>query len=165
MNVWFTADTHFGHKNIIKYCNRPFATVKEMDEHYIEQHNKLVQPSDYVYHLGDVSFGPPDAFNRLNGVKHLVKGNHDYARSDAKYDVEWIKDIYELKVGDNAIVLCHYPILEWHKKSKGSYHFYGHVHGRLAPTDKSIDVGVDLWNYRPVNLEEIFDKLGKIVVE
>ncbi len=82
MNHWFTADTHFGHANIIKYCNRPFGSSVEMNETMISNWNKVVQPGDIVYHLGDFCFGRKGYefdiyFNRLNGLIVFIKGNHD----------------------------------------------------------------------------------------
>jgi len=79
LNIFFTSDTHFGHKNILKYCNRPFVNVEEMDEVMIERWNGRIGKNDSVYHLGDFSFSsnPKTYFERLNGKKILIIGNHD----------------------------------------------------------------------------------------
>ena len=81
MNTFFTADTHFGHKNIIKYCNRPFASLDEMNETLIENWNKVVSLEDTVYILGDFAYcsktSVEDFLKRLNGEKHLISGNHE----------------------------------------------------------------------------------------
>lgn len=155
MNIWFTADTHFGHHNIIEYCKRPFNSTEEMDECYVQNHNSLVKDCDLVFHLGDVAFRSESPFNTLKGKKHLIIGNHDHQRSLAPYNVVWAKDLYQLQVGNTKIILCHYPLLEWNGRLHGSYHLYGHVHGRIPRTDKAIDAGVDCWGFRPFNLDEI----------
>ncbi|MEM9701635.1 MAG: metallophosphoesterase, partial [Planctomycetota bacterium] len=81
MQIFFTSDTHFGHANVIKNCDRPFADVGEMDEALIANWNAVVGPKDVVYHLGDFAFRakrkPREYLARLNGTVHLVKGNHD----------------------------------------------------------------------------------------
>lgn len=78
---FFTSDTHFGHKNIIKYCDRPFKDVPHMNEQLVERWNAVVSNDDWVFHLGDVALGPwtewDGLLTRLNGNKVLVIGNHD----------------------------------------------------------------------------------------
>ena len=81
MKLYVTSDTHFNHKNIIKYCNRPFNDVYEMNETLINNWNSVVTPEDIIYHLGDFGFGTKEElqeiFDRLNGYKYLIMGNHD----------------------------------------------------------------------------------------
>lgn len=159
-NIWFTADSHYSHKNILKYCKRPFKSVMEMDVTLVQNWNKVVKPQDVVYHLGDFAFSENIEYtqkfiNKLNGSIHLIKGNHDKsAILRAKFAS--IHDIYELKVG-NGIILCHYPMKTWNKSHYGSWHLYGHCHGLLKDDEQtwSTDVGVDRWNYRPVHIDEI----------
>lgn len=93
--IFFTSDTHFGHARIIELCNRPFASVEQMNEEIIRRWNEIVMPWDEVYHLGDVALGKIDdslpVVSRLNGYKTLVSGNHDRPfmnRNKARYD-EW----------------------------------------------------------------------------
>lgn len=78
---WFTSDTHFGHANILKYCNRPFSSVEHMNEVMIHNWNSVVSPDDDVYHMGDVALGKIaeslPLVGLLNGRKHLLIGNHD----------------------------------------------------------------------------------------
>lgn len=80
VNIWFTSDTHFGHRNIIKFCNRPWNTVEEMDNALIENWNKVVKPEDIVFHLGDFAFATngrwKEIINSLNGHIYLIVGNH-----------------------------------------------------------------------------------------
>ena len=80
-SIYVISDTHFGHKNIIEYCNRPFKSVEEMDLHMITQWNKTVTDNDIIIHLGDFAFGTSEEIrnyaSQLNGKKILVQGNHD----------------------------------------------------------------------------------------
>jgi calcineurin-like phosphoesterase family protein len=151
--VFITSDTHFGHANIIKYCNRPFNTIQEMDEKLIENWNSVVSQQDCVYVLGDFCFSrtPEQYFNKLNGQKFLIKGNHD---SRETYKLPWgfVKDVYSLRYDQYEIWLSHYAHRSWPKSFHGTLHFYGHAHGGMPPFGRSCDVGVDCWNYTPTNI-------------
>jgi calcineurin-like phosphoesterase family protein len=95
MTVWFTSDTHFGHQNIIKYCDRPFRDTDEMDEVIIDRWNSVVEWDDTVYHLGDIALGQIDKslgrITRLNGNKIAVLGNHDrpFMRKGKQDEQDW----------------------------------------------------------------------------
>jgi calcineurin-like phosphoesterase family protein len=162
-NVFFTADTHFRHQNkrgsgIIQFCNRPFADTQEMDEALIANWNRVVGNKDSVYHLGDFGMGNcADIFYRLKGQKFLLRGSHD--RDAIKYNWAWTKCCYELKIQGAYIWLSHRPHRAWERSFHGSWHLFGHVHGRLPPLGKSFDVGVDVWNFTPVSFEEVQDKM------
>ena len=161
-NIWFTSDQHYGHKNIIRFCNRPFADIDEHDEALIENYNACVQPGDTVYLLGDFCLGanPDSIFNRLNGNKHLILGNHDREKKLKHLPWAWIKRIYELKIDRKTlIVLCHFAMRRWNKSHHGSIHLYGHSHGSLEDYGKSTDVGVDAWDYKPVHLDTILEMM------
>lgn len=165
MTTWFTADTHFGHANIIKYSKRPFSDVNEMDAILINNWNKVVQPEDYVYHLGDFSFRDTEYyFNRLNGIIILVEGNHDkitYRNKELFY--KYYQGLLEINISGQEIVLCHYAMKVWNKSHWGAWHLYGHSHGSLPddPNSLSFDVGVDCHNYRPISFAEV----GKIMTK
>src|SRR5882672_4409228 len=81
MAVWFTSDTHWFHRKILLYADRPFGDEVHMNDHLFEEHNRLVQPGDTVWHLGDVTFYRSDKWRTLlrslHGEHHLVLGNHD----------------------------------------------------------------------------------------
>src|SRR4051812_27561867 len=81
MTTWFTSDLHFGHRNIIGYCDRPFRDVDAMDAALVERWNEVVAPDDIVWVLGDVAMGRIERslalVGGLHGTKHLVAGNHD----------------------------------------------------------------------------------------
>jgi calcineurin-like phosphoesterase family protein len=163
-NVWVTSDTHFGHAKIMEYCKRPFATVAEMDEALITNWNALVHPGDRVYHLGDFSFGDPYPYlKHLNGQKYLILGNHDdFKAHEAAMKWNWMKNLFDLKVDKQTIVLGHYGQRVWNKMHYGSWHLYGHSHGGLPPYGKSFDVGVDCWNYKPVSYDQIKEKMDTL---
>lgn len=165
MDIWFTSDTHFGHANIIKYCNRPFSNVDEMNEALIANWNDNIKPTDSVYHLGDFSFEqkPQNTARRLNGNKHLVRGNHDkdhHIKLIAPF-FNWIKDVYELKAAKTYIWLSHFAHRRWPSSHHGAIHLYGHSHGDLDDYGKSTDVGVDAWDYKPVSLDTILAMMKK----
>jgi calcineurin-like phosphoesterase family protein len=166
-NVFFTADTHFNHANIIRHCDRPFSCVEDMDETMIENWNSVVtNPSDEVFMLGDFVFyskkivtNPAGIFARLRGRKYLIKGNHDRDNT-FKLPWGWVKDTFFLKhLNQGGIWLSHYPHRSWRNSFHGSWHLYGHNHGSMPPYGKSFDVGVDCWNFTPVALELIKDKM------
>lgn len=175
--VWVTSDTHFLHNNIIRFSNRPFENVDDMNEEIIRAWNSVVGEEDDVYHLGDVSLGRADKtigiLNRLNGNIHLIRGNHEKSVLDKEYTrnrFTWIKDYYELKTNSNlTIVMCHYAMRVWNRSHHGAIHLYGHSHDSLdleGNWGKSMDVGVDsayriLGEYRPFNLKEIIDIMSK----
>lgn len=153
-NTWFYADSHLRHTNIIKYCNRPFSSVQEMDEELIHRWNLLVKPNDVVYHLGDFSFGNTRYYrDRLNGKIHLIKGNHD--KKVDKSCFESVRDMAVIELDGEHIVLCHYPLTEWEGFYRGYYHLHGHCHGTVKGVGKRIDVGVDCWKFSPVSFDEV----------
>lgn len=164
MTIFFTADTHFGHKNIIQHCNRPFQTALEMNEALLSNWNRVVRPQDSVYHLGDFAVLRPERASelarRLNGKIYLIRGNHERSAEHklCSNRFEWIKDYFVLKPSKTcSIVLFHYALRVWDKRHWGSWHLYGHSHGKLAPIEGTfaLDVGVDCWNYSPVPFDDI----------
>ena len=162
MNIFFTSDTHLGHKNIIRYCNRPFKTIDEMNEAIIKKWNDIVNPCDTVYHLGDFSFGDPICYReRLKGKIILIKGNHDFKLSKAKLSCfESVHDMLQISVEKTVITLCHYAMRVWSKSHFNAWHLYGHSHGMLkGDWGKSYDVGVDNNSFSPIS----FDELKKIM--
>ena len=167
-NVWFTSDTHFGHVNIIKYCDRPFESIELMNETIVSNWNAIVRPGDRVYHLGDVCFMQPyeagKLLSRLNGQIYLVKGNDDKERflSSCSKRFVWVKDYFELSVGKQKIVLSHFPFLAWNKSHHGSWSLHGHCHGNLPddPYALRIDVGVDCHGFKPVPFDQITELMA-----
>lgn len=168
MNFWFTADTHFYHPNIIKYCNRPFKDSVEMNEAIISNWNRVVKKDDLIYHLGDFTFGGDDIFarliTRLNGLIIFVKGNHDRTAWKNRHKFYAFSDSYrEIEIDGQNITLCHYAMRVWNKSHRGSWHLYGHSHGSLPddPHSRSFDCGVDCHNYTPINFEQVKEIMSK----
>jgi calcineurin-like phosphoesterase family protein len=105
IETFFTADTHFGHRNVIAYCNRPYEDVEEMNEDLIKRWNETVGPHDMVFHLGDFAFQNKertrDTIQRLNGFKILIKGNHDN-RTVSYYLEAGFREVHKLPYGASA---------------------------------------------------------------
>jgi calcineurin-like phosphoesterase family protein len=148
MNNWFTGDSHFSHKNIIKYSKRPF-TTEEHDNCLINNWNNHVQQGDNVYFLGDFCFTSEEHAtrlrNRLNGNIYFIEGNHDKTAFKIRHLFGWYKSTMMIRVGDQQIWLSHYAHRTWNKSHHGAWHLYGHSHNSLPddPNSMSFDVGVD----------------------
>ncbi|MCI0460731.1 MAG: metallophosphoesterase [Gemmataceae bacterium] len=184
MHVWFTADLHLGHGNIIKYCKRPFMTPRELeqiqrdprgkfrlsdesvrrhDEALLAALNERVEEDDTLWILGDFCWGALDQAThyrqriRCRNV-HLVWGNHDHRSIRPVFDRAIEQGMIEVE--GQAIWLNHYPMRSWNRSFHGSWQLYGHVHGRLAAEDAvngllTRDVGVDACDYRPLTFEDL----------
>ncbi len=169
--IYFTADTHFYHENIIRYCNRPFKNAEEMNETIIANWNAIVRPVDSIYVLGDFVIGNAEKqkerlgniVKRLKGNIFLVKGSHDKLDSyeptlldkDAQRFHIFEDRIVTISVEGQEIVLCHYAMRVWPKSHFGTWHLFGHSHCRLEGWGKSFDVGVDCWGFRPLSFSDI----------
>ena len=157
--VFFWSDLHFFHQNILKYQpNRPWANVEEMNEAIITNWNRKVPEGSTTFVLGDVALGGKtrgnDVANLLRRVKSqilLVPGNHDNYIFDNKGCMEQIRvlpPLKEITLIDGSerqhVVLCHFPILSWHRVGQGAWHLFGHTHGNLKTNPgRSMDVGID----------------------
>lgn len=175
-NIFFTSDTHYWHKNILKFCpnTRTGSCVEEMNEILIQRHNEKVSPSSTVYFLGDFSFGTASEtkqiLSRLNGYKHLIYGNHDKViKSDASIIrmFESVQEYRSIHLDKKKVVLFHYPMREWDQVHRGAYHLYGHVHGGMDSTvwGRSMDVGIDTRkDMAPWSWEEIDARLSRLPI-
>lgn len=161
-DLWFISDTHFGHTSILSFINgdtglkvRPeFSSVEEMDESMISAWNNVVKPNDKIYHLGDFSFNKDISqfASRLNGHKRLILGNHDRVTPEFFKYFEKISESKQM----NQVVFNHRPILlNDDKEIRVKYNVHGHIHDRVIPDDRYLNVSVEQTNYRPINLEEI----------
>ena len=168
--IFFTADQHFGHANIIKHSARPFSSVEEMDAAFLANWNGVVKPQDTVYILGDLFFrntvSAEDYLRRLNGKKHLVFGNHDkdwMKKTDLPRFFESVERMSEINDGAHRITLCHYPMMTWNHIAKGSYMIHGHIHNNtdadyfklIRNMPNILNAGVDVNGYYPVNFNTL----------
>lgn len=156
MTVFFTADTHFGDHRTINIQHRPFANVADMDAAIVARWNAVVGPCDVVWHLGDVARRAGDVAGllaRLNGTKHLLRGNNDPDATLAAAGWASVGDYAEVEEGGRRLVLCHYPFRSWNGQHKGAINLHGHSHGRLKPMPRQFDVGVDVHDFAPVDLD------------
>lgn len=190
MNIWFTADTHYGHKNICRGVSewkdrmdqtRDFKTVDQMNQAIVDNINDKVDQNDILWHLGDWSMGGMEnieAFRNRIVCKniHLILGNHD--KAIAKYPEKFhqlfssVKSLYgypqtgKTKIGGTSFILCHFPMFVWDKHMHGAIHLHGHSHGSLEMPGmekrKILDVGMDNHpEFRPFHIDEIRKMMDK----
>ena len=172
-HTFFTSDTHFNHANIIKFCNRPFKDVEQMNDVMIANWNSVIGKDDTVFHLGDFCLGSAAEWtkilDRLNGKIYLIMGNHDLKniRQGFISRFEHVAMQMRIEIGKKRIYLCHYPFLCFEGGYKdGVWQLFGHVHTRrsnsgidagrlqyLYPTQ--YDVGVDNNNFIPVSFGQV----------
>ena len=182
--IWLSSDHHFHHSNIIKYCNRPFETVEEMNQALIDNWNSVVGKDDDVYHLGDLCFGNIEKWNSvlepgvLNGNIHLILGNHDVPRvfKEGVYKERFCEITYQkMLLADGwTVFLNHFPFMDFsnnidHKVAQA----FGHIHSGPfsvgTTTEEKMkmlkwnqyDVGVDNNDYTPISLERFFNEIIK----
>ncbi|WP_242141190.1 metallophosphoesterase family protein [Sphingomonas sp. TREG-RG-20F-R18-01] len=158
MTIFFTADTHFGDHRTINIQRRPFATVAEMDATLIANWNAVVGRDDEVWHLGDVARRSGDVqglLERLNGHKHLIRGNNDPEATVAARGWASAADYAEIDIDGRKLVLCHYPFRSWNGQHRGAINLHGHSHGRLISMLRQYDVGVDPNGFAPIELAHL----------
>jgi calcineurin-like phosphoesterase family protein len=158
--IYFTGDTHFGDARVLRIDKRPFSSVPEHDEALIANWNETVSTEDEVWHLGDFALHvPPERLEELlsvlHGRKHLIIGNNDGPATLAAKGWASIQAYAELALEGRAVVMCHYAFRTWKNMGRGWIDLHGHSHGKLKPQTRQYDVGVDVWEYRPVTLETI----------
>ncbi len=188
MTTYFTSDLHIGHANIIKYCDRPFESVEEMNAALIDRWNSVVGDDDEVYLLGDVFMGRRADFEMLgllNGHIKLVPGNHDKCwPAHKKVGAEGRAFSFYMDVlqpnpkkpivferdGLN-VLLHHFPYsgdhgehdrhVEYRPEDRGQWLLHGHIHEKWKVKDRMINVGVDVWDFYPVE----WDVLRSMILE
>lgn len=163
----FIADTHFGHENMARH--RGFASAKEHDEFIVQQWNKTVHKRDVTYLLGDVTMEKSnyDILDRLNGVKHVVLGNHD-RRQDVKKLLEHVDSVAGM-IKYKGIFLTHCPVHPMEMDYRIKHNIHGHIHEKVVEYDvklfgitlfKRVDrryhcVSCEQVNYTPKTLAEL----------
>lgn len=170
-SVFFTSDHHFGHANIIKYADRPFSSVEEMDAELIRRWNDTVREgNDIVYHLGDFTLSGD--LDRVREIMAQLNGQISILYQPFHHDKRWIKGQpliptrhgflsylppIEVIEFDSLppITISHYPLMEWQASYHGGLHFHGHSHGNSPARPNAWDVGVDVWGFVPVSIKDI----------
>lgn len=170
--VWFTSDLHFWHKNICKYCNRPYNSIEEMNEAIIANWNSVVKDDDIVFLLGDMGFCGIEKLrvlmSQLKGQIVLIQGNHDSDKiTNRLMDegiIQGIANLWPIIVeGDEEcpnqeLTLCHFPMIDWYNKERGAWMIHGHQH-QLPDTPSCSyahwDVGLDKNGMFPINFEQL----------
>jgi len=165
--VWLTADLHLGHRRIIEFCDRPFKNLFDHDHQLVERWNQRVAPQDHVFVLGDVSFQDrwlrQWTIQKLNGKKHLVRGNHDRTLTHEANLGVWASVQNDLTFG--GVFMVH-DALGWMAQNawrRGEWPktFCGHVHKRWhIAWGRFVNVGVDQWGYAPVAWDEAIKLFG-----
>ena len=178
-NIWFTSDTHFGHKNISRFTKRPWNSAEEMDEGLIKNWNEVVGENDIVFHLGDFAFASngrwKELIERLNGRIYLILGNHDITRWPGDGIMDLFEGVYSqlvIVIGQKHFILNHCPLLCYGGTYRNPpvYQLFGHVHSgpNITNLDSDrlkycfpfqYDVGIDNNNYRPISANEIIEKI------
>lgn len=171
--IYFTSDMHLGHENILRFANRPFESVQEMNNTLIANYNALVREEDTVYILGDLAYRIPlaeanEIIAGLNGKKHLIAGNHDKKYDESLF--EEVVDYRQLHTNGKHFTLMHYPMLEWEKMRCGSIMLHGHMHNIGMDYNieckkngiRRFDVGVDANGFYPVAITTIIDFIDNV---
>jgi calcineurin-like phosphoesterase family protein len=175
---WFTSDWHIGHTNIIKYCNRPFANVQEMDKTILDNFFSVVKKGDTVYFLGDLSFHIEAIKNTLMVISmagidfNVLLGNHDDTSAVSRFSHhQFRKNVYrmlDLEIEGQPVTLCHYPMLTFNRSHHGAWQLYGHHHNGGYHKDippavmgKKMNVGVDIHNFMPVSWDQVKEYMKK----
>jgi len=150
--IYFTADLHLGHANVIHHCSRDVANVADMDAAILNAINQTVARADTLWILGDFAFRGRSPFyyrDQINCVNvRLLFGNHDKRNKCESAEFAFVGDVAEISVGKQRIWLSHYAHRSWPASHRGSWHLYGHSHGALDADDRALglnalDVGVD----------------------
>jgi calcineurin-like phosphoesterase family protein len=160
MTIYFTSDTHFGDFRRIRTDKRPFSSIEEHDAALVARWNETVGADDEIWHLGDVAptydrMSVAKLLAALRGRKHLIIGNNDPLATTECALWASTQHYAELDIDGHRLVLCHYPFRSWNRMGKGVIDLHGHSHGKLKELPRQYDIGVDVFEYRPVTLAMI----------
>lgn len=166
--IYFGADLHLGHRNVIDFSDRPFSSLEDMNNFFISELDRIIKPGDEVYLLGDITWKNHRYFlEKIQGKKKgitLIKGNHD--GKETIKDKHWkeVLDYKEIKIGETKLVLCHYPIESWNKMRYGSIHLHGHTHNNISnevnKIDNRLDVGYDSTKKVLISIDEVLNRIN-----
>lgn len=160
--IYFSSDFHFGHHNILRYCNRPFKNTEEMGQVIVDNWNKLVQPTDIGIILGDVAFGRQslELVKKLNGSKWLIRGNHDRGFSDTAFKAVGFEVIIEKPYTFDLSSSLGFSFHCMHAPLPGNYqadsiNLCGHIHNAWTARYGCLNVGVDQWDFSPLSIIQV----------
>ena len=176
MQTFFTSDTHFEDEFAIQYFDRPFQSVDEMNAILVKRWNEVVGDDDIVYHVGDFTTKDLRHFtkwvDRLNGRLRILPGNmdrfwlQDFVSNPKVQVLPPLISVAFEEMGTagqpQLIVLCHYSMQVWERSNHGSWHLFGHTHGKLEGIGKSFDVGVDCTDFVPLSLDQVAEKMSHL---
>ena len=127
--IYYTSDLNIGHKNAIRFDNRPFADIDEMEREIISRWNRKVSDDDDIYILGDIFYhykkDKAEFLRKLNGKLHLIVDNHDYEMLNTGAALDRFESVDNLKRiidDERMVIICHFPIVSWNMKHHGAYH-------------------------------------------
>ena len=168
MKVFLISDTHFGDDRILRYENRPFASVEEMDKAIIENWNSMVSKEDTVFHLGDVSSYEPERISEilaaLNGKKVLIMGNHDQNYTNKQWEEMGFEQAINYPIlFREFFILSHAPMYICTNMPYAN--FYGHIHANPSYRDvsrQSACVCVERIGYTPIEADELITKMRRV---
>ena len=159
--IFLWGDQHFGHKNIISFCDRPYPNTELMNECLVGNHNKVVEPNDTCIFMGDIAFLPDNKANqylrRMNGYKILIVGNHDIHHDKLKnLEFDEIHVLYVIDMWDVNMVLTHYPMFNL---PYPYINVHGHTHDKRVNCPQHINVACDdaMMKYHPILLNDVYD--------
>ena len=167
--TWFLSDTHFDHVNIIKYCNRPFDTIQEMNDALLRNWKETIAPEDLVFFLGDMAFGRGSRearwwLKQLTGRIVYIKGSHDSGIRPTSSSLRTLAVHHELMIDTSSIPLwlIHDPYGNFMRREEWCVH--GHTHNltpRMDPQRRRFNVGVDVCGFKPTSLATILNAISK----
>lgn len=157
--IFFSADHHFNHENIIKLSNRPYNSVEQMNKALVELWNSVVTPNDIIFYLGDFGFGKKESLEeickKLNGHKFLIIGNHDKRHSYSALRTIGFEEVYD-KMQLDKFLFTHKPVITL---DKGIINIHGHIHNANTSTisgyktKNHLCVSVECTNYKPISMD------------
>ena len=170
MAIFWTGDWHLYHKNMLDYCKEPFKNIKEKHKVLMTNYNQTVRNEDTCYFIGDIAMVGPSMWEhikgiitKLNGRKHLVFGNHDEFKWQRYLDVGFtsVHSAHWMTLDGFNLVMAHDPAV-YCALNPDTILICAHVHTlfRSLPKQKVINVGINMWDYKPVNFDQIRKELG-----
>lgn len=164
--IYFVADLHLGHYNILSFCDRPFSSIEEMNRKLIQNWNNTVTKRDRVFFLGDFALAGKaqkiEWGQQLQGIKHIVLGNHD-TKNISLYVEMGFRTVSRYPIIFEEFILSHKPFAA----PQGMINIHGHTHNREGlweTTYNSFSVSVENIGYRPIEISEIREKVSQMKI-